>query len=186
MSIRCCLSLSSSSHLIRDVFCVQEDEEQRPPKKKKKRKVRQQKSGGSHDKGGDRSPLDWGDIDPDEPTYCLCEQVSYGEMIGCDNDSCPIEWFHFNCVQLVHKPKGKWFCPKCRGDKASIRRPDLKWRKHAWRHVMWRTDSTNTSAHRHIPLCLLCSSISELFLKSLNSEKCLEAALRGEEWLALL
>ncbi|KAK0130825.1 Inhibitor of growth protein 1 [Merluccius polli] len=55
-------------------------------------------------------------IDPDEPTYCLCEQVSYGEMIGCDNDECPIEWFHFSCVGLHHKPKGKWFCPKCRGE----------------------------------------------------------------------
>ena len=108
------------------VICLQQEEEdQRPPKKKKKRKVRQQKSGNSIDKSGDRSPLDW-DIDPDEPTYCLCEQVSYGEMIGCDNDSCPIEWFHFPCVQLVHKPKGKWFCPKCRGDKASVRRADLK------------------------------------------------------------
>ncbi|KAI3355821.1 hypothetical protein L3Q82_004384 [Scortum barcoo] len=55
-------------------------------------------------------------IDPDEPTYCLCEQVSYGEMIGCDNDECPIEWFHFSCVGLHHKPKGKWYCPKCRGE----------------------------------------------------------------------
>lgn len=24
-------------------------------------------------------------VDPNEPTYCLCEQVSYDEMIGCDN-----------------------------------------------------------------------------------------------------
>ena len=24
-------------------------------------------------------------VDPNEPTYCLCSQVSYGEMIGCDN-----------------------------------------------------------------------------------------------------
>jgi inhibitor-of-growth protein 1 len=57
------------------------------------------------------------EIDPDEPTYCLCDQVSYGEMIGCDNDLCPIEWFHFNCVQLSKKPTGSWYCPKCRGDK---------------------------------------------------------------------
>nr|XP_046219612.1 inhibitor of growth protein 1-like [Oncorhynchus gorbuscha]XP_046219613.1 inhibitor of growth protein 1-like [Oncorhynchus gorbuscha] len=61
------------------------------------------------------SPLDL-PIDPDEPTYCLCEQVSYGEMIGCDNNECLIEWFHFSCVALHHKPKGKWFCPKCRGE----------------------------------------------------------------------
>jgi len=26
-------------------------------------------------------------VDPNEPTYCLCQQVSYGEMIGCDNNS---------------------------------------------------------------------------------------------------
>jgi len=25
------------------------------------------------------------EIDPDEPTYCKCHQVSYGEMIACDN-----------------------------------------------------------------------------------------------------
>lgn len=55
-------------------------------------------------------------IDPNEPTYCLCNQVSYGEMIGCDNEQCPIEWFHFSCVGLTYKPKGKWYCPKCRGD----------------------------------------------------------------------
>ncbi|GBM41679.1 Inhibitor of growth protein 4 [Araneus ventricosus] len=24
-------------------------------------------------------------VDPNEPTYCFCHQVSYGEMIGCDN-----------------------------------------------------------------------------------------------------
>merc|ERR1712130_687146 len=36
-------------------------------------------------------------VDPNEPTYCLCQQVSYGEMIGCDNQDCPIEWFHFGC-----------------------------------------------------------------------------------------
>ncbi|KAK6175383.1 hypothetical protein SNE40_013859 [Patella caerulea] len=52
-------------------------------------------------------------VDPNEPTYCLCHQVSYGEMIGCDNPDCPIEWFHFACVRLNAKPKGKWFCPRC-------------------------------------------------------------------------
>jgi len=52
-------------------------------------------------------------VDPNEPTYCLCQQVSYGEMIGCDNQDCPIEWFHFGCMDLHTKPKGKWYCPKC-------------------------------------------------------------------------
>ena len=53
-------------------------------------------------------------------------QVSFGEMIGCDKEDvsallgllilsiiiysmqCPIEWFHFQCVGLTSKPKGKW------------------------------------------------------------------------------
>jgi len=52
-------------------------------------------------------------VDPNEPTYCLCHQVSYGEMIACDKPDCPIEWFHFACVGLTTKPKGKWYCPKC-------------------------------------------------------------------------
>lgn len=30
---------------------------------------------------------------------------------------CPIEWFHFACVGLTTKPKGKWFCPKCSQDR---------------------------------------------------------------------
>ncbi|XP_029341588.1 inhibitor of growth protein 5-like [Acyrthosiphon pisum] len=55
-------------------------------------------------------------IDPNEPKFCLCNQVSFGKMVGCDNPDCPIEWFHFGCVNLIAKPKGKWFCPKCLTD----------------------------------------------------------------------
>ncbi|KAK4857231.1 hypothetical protein QYF36_025933 [Acer negundo] len=52
-------------------------------------------------------------VDPNEPTYCLCNQVSYGEMVACDNQECKIEWFHFGCVGLKEQPKGKWYCPEC-------------------------------------------------------------------------
>lgn len=24
-------------------------------------------------------------IDPNEPLYCFCKRVSFGEMVGCDN-----------------------------------------------------------------------------------------------------
>ena len=65
-------------------------------------------------------------IDPDEPTYCLCDQVSYGQMIGCDNKKCPIEWFHFSCVGLSHKPKGKWYCPDCTKDMKDRKRDSKK------------------------------------------------------------
>ncbi|KAG7277650.1 hypothetical protein CRUP_025335 [Coryphaenoides rupestris] len=40
------------------------------------------------------SQVDW-TYDPNEPRYCICNQVSYGEMVGCDNTD------------------GKWFCPQC-------------------------------------------------------------------------
>jgi hypothetical protein len=26
------------------------------------------------------------DVDPNEPTYCTCNRVSFGEMIACDNE----------------------------------------------------------------------------------------------------
>ncbi|KXS13657.1 hypothetical protein M427DRAFT_113195 [Gonapodya prolifera JEL478] len=51
----------------------------------------------------------------DEPLYCICKNVSYGEMIGCDSENCPIEWFHYECVGLTEPPHGKWYCPLCRG-----------------------------------------------------------------------
>ncbi|XP_047339386.1 PHD finger protein ING1 [Impatiens glandulifera] len=54
-------------------------------------------------------------VDPNEPTYCLCNQVSYGEMVACDNPDCKIEWFHYGCVGLKEQPKGKWYCPDCIG-----------------------------------------------------------------------
>ncbi len=84
-----------------------------PPREKKSKSAKKKKRKAKQER--DASPVDFA-IDPNEPTYCLCEQVSYGEMIGCDNDQCPIEWFHFSCVGLTYKPKGKWYCPKCRGD----------------------------------------------------------------------
>jgi len=48
--------------------------------------------------------------------YCLCEKVSAGGMVKCDNDICPWEWFHFKCVSLRVTPQGKWYCPRCRDE----------------------------------------------------------------------
>ncbi|OTB08344.1 hypothetical protein M426DRAFT_316970 [Hypoxylon sp. CI-4A] len=56
-------------------------------------------------------------IDPDEPRYCLCNRVSFGTMIQCDNvDNCKQEWFHLECVGLSEIPARttKWYCPDCR------------------------------------------------------------------------
>lgn len=49
----------------------------------------------------------------EDEVYCSCRQVSFGNMIACDNDNCPYEWFHWDCVGLVEPPQGKWYCPTC-------------------------------------------------------------------------
>jgi hypothetical protein len=46
------------------------------------------------------------EIDADEPTYCYCNGVSYGEMVACDAEGCAKEWFHLDCVGLKVAPKG--------------------------------------------------------------------------------
>ncbi|XP_076451435.1 inhibitor of growth protein 5-like [Babylonia areolata] len=90
-------------------------EDEIPKKKRKKGQVQQEEPVTTVFPLSIAHPSDVLDmpVDPNEPTYCLCHQVSYGEMIGCDNPDCPIEWFHFGCVDLTTKPKGKWFCPHC-------------------------------------------------------------------------
>jgi inhibitor of growth protein 3 len=59
----------------------------------------------------------------DKRLYCICQQVSYGSMVGCDDKDCPFEWFHWGCVNLTEEPKGKWYCPVCsdRREKARMR-----------------------------------------------------------------
>lgn len=32
-------------------------------------------------------------IDPNEPLYCYCQQISYGEMVACDNTD--VSFFFF-------------------------------------------------------------------------------------------
>jgi hypothetical protein len=58
-------------------------------------------------------------VDPNEPVYCSCQRISFGEMIACENDDCAVEWFHFACVGLSvdAKIKGKWYCPTCTAER---------------------------------------------------------------------
>ena len=80
-------------------------------------------------------------ISADEARYCLCNRVSFGTMIECDNadvsgpaqlcasgapiagddmanvsQNCKAEWFHLECVGLTDIPPRttKWYCPECR------------------------------------------------------------------------
>lgn len=56
-------------------------------------------------------------IDPNEPVYCMCRQVAFGQMIACDDPECVFEWFHYQCVGLTPSTRPKatneWFCPDC-------------------------------------------------------------------------
>ncbi|XP_075466766.1 inhibitor of growth protein 2 [Ascaphus truei] len=103
---------SESRDLCHMVNGIDECEDQPPKEKKTKSSKKKKRSKAKQER--EMSPIHFA-IDPNEPTYCLCNQVSYGEMIGCDNE-CSVEWFHFSCVGLTYKPKGKWYCPDCRGD----------------------------------------------------------------------
>ncbi|KAF3123644.1 Inhibitor of growth member, variant 2 [Orbilia oligospora] len=78
---------------------------------------------GEYGDDGDDMP-----IDPNEPTYCLCNRISFGTMVGCDNDDCPKEWFHMECVQLAAEPPKtvKWYCPLCRDNPNSKRESSQK------------------------------------------------------------
>lgn len=51
-------------------------------------------------------------------TYCWCNGDDIGRMVACENSTCPKEWFHFQCVGLKRKPRGKWYCSdSCRNSK---------------------------------------------------------------------
>ena len=36
-------------------------------------------------------------------------------MIACESETCPVEWFHYECVGLPpgQELKAKWYCPGC-------------------------------------------------------------------------
>lgn len=65
-------------------------------------------------------------LDSNEPKFCICRGVSHGDMIACDNDECPIEWFHYACVNITSPPNGRWFCQSCSN---LIKRPKSRGRK---------------------------------------------------------
>lgn len=61
----------------------------------------------------DLGDSDMANVDPNEPVYCFCRQIAFGDMIACDNEECAIEWFHYGCVNLSKQPRNKWLCPDC-------------------------------------------------------------------------
>ncbi|KAG2498187.1 hypothetical protein HYH03_003941 [Edaphochlamys debaryana] len=81
------------------------------PKKKRGRKKESEVAGAAAAAAG-LAPIE------NEPAYCICNKPSSGQMVGCDNPDCTIEWFHFECVGLKAEPVGTWYCPICRGETA--------------------------------------------------------------------
>ncbi|KAF8892660.1 hypothetical protein BD779DRAFT_1510177 [Infundibulicybe gibba] len=62
------------------------------------------------------------DVPSDEPRYCYCDRISFGEMIACDASKCNREWFHLGCAGLSEIPKGKWYCTECTARKKQRRK----------------------------------------------------------------
>ncbi|KAI4657717.1 uncharacterized protein J4E78_006105 [Alternaria triticimaculans] len=52
----------------------------------------------------------------DTTSHCTCRGLDDGSlMIGCDNDACPIGWYHGRCIGISKPiPKNKeWYCAMC-------------------------------------------------------------------------
>jgi len=79
----------------------EEDEAATPPPARRDAEGDEDMADADDDEGGD------------DKKYCMCQSVSYGDMVACDNESCPYEWFHWTCVGLKSEPVGTWICPVC-------------------------------------------------------------------------
>tara|TARA_R110002003_G_scaffold41_23_gene3027 strand:- start:35679 stop:36809 length:1131 start_codon:yes stop_codon:yes gene_type:complete len=50
----------------------------------------------------------------DARIWCTCRHPDDGTfMLGCENDGCPVQWYHGACVGVYEEPDGAWFCPAC-------------------------------------------------------------------------
>ena len=47
------------------------------------------------------------DDDNDNGSWCYCKQPRGGTMVGCENPSCKIKWFHMACLHIKKPPKEK-------------------------------------------------------------------------------
>jgi inhibitor of growth protein 3 len=64
----------------------------------------------------------------DDKVYCFCHQRSYGEMVACENEDCPYQWFHTGCLNMKKVPDEDedWYCPHCREKPAIIEKVQRK------------------------------------------------------------
>ncbi|OJD23391.1 hypothetical protein ACJ73_05254 [Blastomyces percursus] len=91
---------------------VSEAENHPPPLRRNAAGAARAAGGEESEEEGDEDEED--DGGEDTKTYCTCRSVSHGDMVACDNDDCPYEWFHWKCVGLTREPLGTWYCEECR------------------------------------------------------------------------
>ena len=65
----------------------------------------------------------------DGPQFDYCREGEHGQMVGCDNEQYPYQWFHLDCLNLKAVPKSKtWYCPECqkccKGKSMRVQRAD--------------------------------------------------------------
>ena len=77
----------------------------------------------------DSSSLEGSSSDGLHVQICYCRGGEHGQMVGCDNEHCPYQWFHLECLKLKAFPRSKtWYCPECqkrrRGKSIRIQRTD--------------------------------------------------------------
>ncbi|XP_052245711.1 uncharacterized protein LOC127854658 [Dreissena polymorpha] len=46
--------------------------------------------------------------------WCICNEPEYGKMIMCSNEECLKGWYHYGCVNIKRKSRGKWVCARCK------------------------------------------------------------------------
>lgn len=52
---------------------------------------------------------------PSGHLWCTCRRMSFDDMVACDNQNCPIQWFHMTCVNMtMANVPLQWFCDRCR------------------------------------------------------------------------
>ncbi|TFK36471.1 hypothetical protein BDQ12DRAFT_667880 [Crucibulum laeve] len=71
----------------------------------------------------DAEGVDDAEGEEDERLYCFCQKHSYGDMIACDNEGCPYEWFHLSCVGMKQPLPDKWYCQECKSKGAGVAPP---------------------------------------------------------------
>ena len=72
------------------------------------------------DGDGDEEMMD--DGENDNRHYCTCHRVSFGDMVACDDNECPYEWFHWECVGITKEPQGIWICSTCTERRAKAKK----------------------------------------------------------------